>query len=478
MRGGARSPLTTRLSVAVGVGLLLIGGGPVTVSDGTTVLAVAQSLVHHASVEVPQANGVPGLHGQFVGKYGLGLSLLALLPVALGDLASLVLGHRQILESLATSTLMALVGALLVRWLIALGEALGGSRRTSAVVALATVFGTFVLPYTKDFFSEPVVALMVVIGAESLLKRRYLLAGAALGFAVLVRPDAALALVLVPLAFDRWRGLDRARFAALTRVGVAAAPFVALALLYNVVRFGSPTSSGYEYEPGFTTPLWEGARGLLLSYEKSLLLFAPLVLLVVPALVARYRVTPAPLRFLALHFLAVFGLAATWHSWQGGWSWGPRLLLVGLVPLMPVLAPWLDRRVVMRPAALALAALGLVVSASTVLVPTQAQQLDQPRRSDPTIVRQWELLPKVATTTSTAFAHPVPEADVPGSGAHRRFLWLWQVGVLRALGRGAFLGTLVLSIFVAGALCWWARTERAGSRLVAWVRGQGAVTAT
>jgi hypothetical protein len=106
-----------------------------------------------------------------------------------------------------------------------------------------------------------------------------------------------------------------------------------LAFLYNCYAFGKPFAGGY-HEEGWSTPLYVGLYGLLLSSGKSLLLFVPLTIVAPLALVAFYK---AGRKEEAVLFTTIFGtyllLHAGWWSWYGGWSWGPRFL----VPTLPFL---------------------------------------------------------------------------------------------------------------------------------------------
>jgi hypothetical protein len=114
---------------------------------------------------------------------------------------------------------------------------------------------------------------------------------------------------------------------------------VALAgqLAYNYVRYGDWGSNGYEQEAGFTTPLLEGLGGLLLSPGKSLLLYAPVVLLAPIAcwLLARRGGLPGRVAVLLIAGETVAGLVlnAMWWAWTGNFAWGPRLIM----PLLPLL---------------------------------------------------------------------------------------------------------------------------------------------
>jgi hypothetical protein len=115
-------------------------------------------------------------------------------------------------------------------------------------------------------------------------------------------------------------------------------PGLALLAWYNIARFGTPLASGYATEQGqFTTPLAVGLYGLLLSPGKSVLLFAPPLILALPGARALWRRGRADLVLLCAGlFLSHLLLYALWDVWQGGGVWGPRFLLpvvaVGMLP--------------------------------------------------------------------------------------------------------------------------------------------------
>ena len=271
--------LALRLGAAVTLFLLLVGQAQVTVLDGSSMLAVAQSVVHHGSLSVPPELGVAGDGGRFYSKYGLLLPLLSVLPVALVQPIGAITGRVDLLEAAVAASLMPLVTGALAAWLFALGRRLGAPRPAAALVAVGIVLGTYLLPYGRDFFTEPLVALGLVAMIERALAGRELQAGAALAFAVLARPQSA---VFVPLlwaflALHENPGLltARGRAEALRAILRTLGPLALAAVLtvaYNLARFGDPLEFGYEppVDPGFTTPLHEGAAGLLFSPEKSL----------------------------------------------------------------------------------------------------------------------------------------------------------------------------------------------------------------
>ena len=91
---------------------------------------------------------------------------------------------------------------------------------------------------------------------------------------------------------------------------------------------------GYGAEQSqFSTPLLLGLRGFLFSPSKSLFIFSPLIVLGlfgVKTFYAKHRAMTVTI--LALTIIDIL-FYARWHDWQGGWAWGPRLI----VPVMILL---------------------------------------------------------------------------------------------------------------------------------------------
>jgi hypothetical protein len=440
--------LAVRLGAAVTLLLLLVGQWQVTVLDGSSMLAVAQSIVHHGALSVPPELGVPGDDGLFYSKYGLLLPLLSVIPVLLVQPIGAVTGRVDLLEAAAAASLMPLITGALAAALLLLGRRIGAPRPAAALVALGTVLGTYLLPYGRDFFTEPLVALGIVVMAERALAGRELQAGAALALAVLARPQSA---VFVPLlwAFLAARGGGRGAVPSILRTLPPLVIAAAVTVAYNLVRFGDALEFGYKepVDPGFTTPLWEGARGLLLSPEKSIILFAPAIVLVPFALAALWRAGRAAFALLLIAlFAATFVLAATWHSWMGGWSWGPRLVIPGVAIVLVALAPWIGERAARMRLAGALFALGFVLSVAAVVAPAGAQLLDRrPGTDGPQIVRQVRELPQLTRRSLRA-----PGDERARDDDYRRYLALWQAGIARQVGGAGWVlaaaGTLVLLV--------------------------------
>ncbi|HEV2058408.1 MAG TPA: hypothetical protein VGR11_03560, partial [Solirubrobacteraceae bacterium] len=133
--------VATRLGGAVAVFLLLVGQAQVTVLDGNSMLAVAQSIVHDGSLAVPPQFGVRGDDGMHYSKYGLLLPLLSVLPVLLAQPIGALTGRVDLVEAAAAASIMPLVAGALAAALFLLGRRLGAPRPAAALVGAGIVLG-------------------------------------------------------------------------------------------------------------------------------------------------------------------------------------------------------------------------------------------------------------------------------------------------------------------------------------------------
>ncbi len=319
----------------------LTASGTIASSDGTTMYQLARSLAHDHSIAVPSGNALPGRDGRLYAKAGIGQALCAVPFVWAGDaLGRVAPAKSEFVTRAVVSTMMPLIGALGVWVLYALLSALGCTRRGALYAAAAFAIATPQWVYAKMFLTEALTTLCLLLGVLGVARARgggagwLVLAGAAFGWA-LVTKSAMLAAVAPLLAWGVWdarrRRADRAqRFVALLAPVIVCAGVV---MWYNAARFGSVFASGYGAETsalGFSTPILVGLYGLLLSSGKSVFLYAPLLLLAIPGaalLLRRHTHERALMLAIAAMWCINLPVYASFMSWAGDGSWGPRYLV-------------------------------------------------------------------------------------------------------------------------------------------------------
>lgn len=227
----------------------------------------------------------------------------------------------------------------------------------SAVLALGYGLGTCVWSISSQaMWQHGPNEFFLAMGSYFLLRSRReagrmlwpALCGAALAAAVACRPTSALAALAVGVYL-----LVVSRRAMAVYV-LGALPIAAALAGYNTYYLGAPWRFGQAaagqmvalQKTGspklWSTPLWEGAAGLMLSPSRGLLVFSPIVLLSVAGLARMWRRSYAPLIPLLAGMLALWVIAFKWFDWWGGWCFGYRPL-VDTMPLLAVLAvPALD----------------------------------------------------------------------------------------------------------------------------------------
>jgi hypothetical protein len=363
-----------RLAAAITLLFLASAGGRITASDEYTMYRLTEALVTRGSVAVEAGNAERGPDGRLYPKAALGQALAAAPFYAVGRAIALPVApaRRDLVVRAVTSLLNPFVSGALAAVLFLLFLTVGASPRAAFFWTGAALLTTPLWVYGKSFLTEPLLALGLSAGLLGALRFREgggrahaLLAGAAWGATVLVKYAMLPAVLLLAwpfvLAFAR---RPREAWPAATTL----LAFAAIALAYNAARTGTPFGSGYGRQAtaaAFSTPLYVGLYGLLVSSGKGLAWFAPLVALAPAAFTTARRRLGTPAVGIALAVSVMTVIYATFEHWAGDGSWGPRYL-VPFVPLLFVLLvaaesgqPWRGpgRRLVVG----ALAVAGLLV---------------------------------------------------------------------------------------------------------------------
>jgi hypothetical protein len=336
----AMTPETRRLRTVLTA--LIVGGtfaAYVTVQrsaiasyDGKIMVSVTRDLLQHGSLKTT---------GDFYGfnspysTYGIGTSLAAL-PFMAVQLLQHSDGAGWI--TLTNPVVLALTAGVLFR----LGLDLGWRTSVAVVTAISYALLTMAVWQSIEVLSEPGVTLATTIALWGCVRwqreRRWgpFLTGLGVGLALLFRTDSLVLVGLIGLClplFVPWRRLLSDR-GALVAAGTPVAVAVAWLAFYNWLRWGSITELGYNGY-GFTTPLRDGLKLIVLDPGKGFFYYDPLLLAALPGLYFLYKRNRALTFTIVLLCVVRVLFYARWTSPEGGLAWGPRLLfpLCGLLAI-------------------------------------------------------------------------------------------------------------------------------------------------
>lgn len=344
------------LALLLGFVYLLSYSGVLHAVDEQSALVVAETFLlgqgwHVNQMEWDQARTPPqniaGVDGNLYSKKGVGVSLLALLPLWLGkQLAGVGAVRLALLAALPVTVLAALA-------FFGAGLALGYPRRAAVLGGLALGLATPLWPYSRTLFSEALAACGLAVALWGMIAFRRATAPetgtpwlwlASLGLAVMTLAKSSNAIAVAVFGVyllyvwlvERRRELTlRGWLAQAIAFGLPLGLAILATVGYNYVRFHTLFSFPLEPDEQFNTPLWLGLTGLLFSSGKGIFWYMPQLWLA-PFFVGRWRAARRLPDFLLASgaAAAIVLFYATWFDWPGGRAWGPRMI----VPAVPALA--------------------------------------------------------------------------------------------------------------------------------------------
>jgi hypothetical protein len=367
--------------------------------------------------------GLAGKNGRVYATYGMGQSLLMLPSDIVGTyLARLRLfasfaehdpGIREIIVSYSTSILVCVLSVLVsFRWL----HLMGFTVAQAVAGALTLLFGTTFLHYTQNLEENNLIFLLTLTGLmlqyewlRSGRVKSLVLGSLALGANLLVRLTTVLditaaalfVIVLCWLNHFHGRGCWARLGGYFRRAGLCYAGFVIIDRLYQYHRFGSFFSTYVtllaeqqkKYDtslpPNFpwSTPLHVGVLGPLITPEKSIFLFDPLIILtLLLSLLLWKRFRPEVKAFLIAGswLLAIYILFyARYFVWSGDFAWGDRYITTPVQLLAVISIPLLLRHIsdvgkVVRRFSIAVAIISVAIQLSSVVFwhPLEIHQME------------------------------------------------------------------------------------------------------
>jgi hypothetical protein len=217
---------------------------------------------------------------------------------------------------------------------------LGGDSRAALWAIAFYGLGSPALAASRGDWPQPLVAICWALSVYASLKygssggRRWLwISAAGVFYGVLARPLEG-SLVLPGVLLILWAGSRKHPIILAGQVGAWLAA-VAATLLTNWARFGSPTNFGYPGSISWSTPIWIGFPGDLLSPGRGLLWEFPALVLAALGATLIWR-SGRRIEAMALAGVpaVLFLEACQFFDWAGGWDWGFRFF----VPALPIVA--------------------------------------------------------------------------------------------------------------------------------------------
>lgn len=225
--------------------------------------------------------------------------------------------------------------------------------RAAFLIAAALGFGTNLWGCASQTLWQHESVLFGLMGSVAVLgvrgpirPRQAACVGMMLGVALAARPFVAPAVGLLLLSAV-YRAEGWSRILPIVPVVATAAALVGT----NLMWFGHPLGGAVALEAlhpalhgvssSFSPAPWIGALGLLVSANRGLLIFSPIVAFALPGFVRGWREGPrGDLWWNGLAFAAQFAAYSCYSAWWGGHTYGPRYMLDTLPMLVPAAAAW------------------------------------------------------------------------------------------------------------------------------------------
>jgi hypothetical protein len=276
--------------------------------------------------------------------YGLGQTLV-MLPLEL--LASLISDERAVRIAVVSLLMQMISSGLLALGGFRLLEALNVSRSAAASAVLLSMTATSVLHYVQ-FAQENLLSLVCLVwGCYWWIRQKGVAAGCCFGLLMLMRLTSLL--MVIPMLWALFPSLPAVRenhrwlkFAA------AVMPFAMLDRWYQWVRFGDWTHTFLFYSRAFVEERvppnwpwsgdwWTGLTGPFVSYNKSIFLYDPLLLLLPLVWLTFWQrwqkpsdpgdlLLPRMLVGCASALLLLVVFHARFYTYSGEVSWGDRFV--------------------------------------------------------------------------------------------------------------------------------------------------------
>jgi hypothetical protein len=326
----------------VGLVYFLTAKGYIQVSDTMFSEMTALSIIKERTWSIKTTNDernycYKSKEGKSYSKYGIGLPLLLIPYVLAAEVLSFFVNiPSELLRNFFISfyNIFFGVGSCLVMY--SLVRFFENSWRKSLLFSLLFGFGTMTWHYSVSDFSEATQMFFLMTSVYFLLKntdKELFLSSVCYGVLILLK---VIYLVYLPILISytilkNWPCRKKVLKKLLVFLPSIVVVLLVLFIL-NYVRFGSLLEFGYGDETWqFSFKGVKNLFNLIFSLDKGLFIYNPILFLSALCYFKFLKFFRREASLFLLLIIVNLFLTASWHSWEGGWSWGPRLM----VPMIP-----------------------------------------------------------------------------------------------------------------------------------------------
>ena len=320
----------------------------VTWGDARPVYEVALSMVHGQGVSVPTrwpSDAAPGREGKYYASQPWLPSLVHLPGATIRAVfLHLKLGPEtsHLLNMLSCHFAGGLLGGLAAWLFFLLCLRHGATPKVAGFAAISLAVGSMVWVYARYPFTE-IIQVVCFTGfflelsqlAQRLDRRTALATGLWAGLLLNTKYTYALCLpgALLVVVLQHHKTL-RPLLRAIALVVAGLLPGLVMILLYNYLRFGSVTKTGYsKVSDVMVENILISTWGFLFSPGKSVFLYSPPLVLALLGLPRFWRSQRATVLAMLLTIVPVMLFYGRFPFWPGDWAWGPRYVVFA-VPVM------------------------------------------------------------------------------------------------------------------------------------------------
>lgn len=214
------------------------------------------------------------------------------------------------------------------------------------LMAMLAWYGSFVFVFSGTFFNHVFSGFLLLVSFILLKRNNYVLSGSVLGFSFLSEYTVIIAAPFWLICI--WMKEKKMRQPLIFAAGLL--PSILFIAIYNWMITGYPWTMLNAYHAtekfqalhhhyGFSFPSLKALWGLSFSGWMGLFNFAPVLYCIafyVILMLIKNKKTyfSVETKFLAWFGLTFFVTISSFFTWWGGWSYGPRYLIVLAVPLL------------------------------------------------------------------------------------------------------------------------------------------------